>query len=731
MRVTTGVYDGEILREYHSDELLDRLAGLPSLLKADDAQLIAGGRNANIRVRIALTGGELDVLVKQFGSQSNLKNWVDTKFRTTKAQRSYQAALHLWQQGVATPAPIGYLERREGNHLLESYFLAVYEQGQAGFNEVLLHYLHHNPLCSQIMPLLQDVAKLCRNMHDAAYVHADLGNQNILFTGSVDSGFHSPKIIDLNRGRIHPQLSLQQRGQDLARLNLPSNLKLMFLDMYWGGPSPDELLRSHRTHSRRFALRVRSRKLRHPFREARIARTDSQLPADRKMPEARDLWIWDDYSDQPLAALDRRERSRNYPLGRGLRMVFDVLRFGPAIWLRYRQQLSSAFSTEIEMQGRIGMAVAPDGSTLNRELELLAGLGPVPALVRVACQDSQATVEAQIQLIKQLRDRGHAVKLALLQDRHAVKYPESWQQFVFSILDRVASDIDSIEFGHAINRVKWGLWSFSELRSFYGALPALQRRYPNLEISGPATIDFEYSFLLSALRLWPRQVKLSAVSHHLYVDRRGAPENLQNGFGAVEKFALAKAVAAGSPVEVSEVNWPIKGAGIHSPVTPPFSYPESATQEVFDSGVSESDAADFMLRYLVLAVCSGLVERVYWWRLLARGYGLVDIDDSGEISERPGYQALKQFLATLGCARLTHAELPKAGAQHKGLYQFRFQRPDGEQVVLCWSHGDVLKFPPLLQYGHVQDRAGNILQSPPVELTGSPVYLREVKSNEE
>lgn len=730
MRVTTDVYDGEIRREYHSEELLGRLADLPSLLQADAAQLIAGGRNSNIRIKIALSGGELDVLVKQFGSQSNLKNWVDTKFRTTKAQRSYQAALHLWQQGVCTPAPIGYLERREGNHLLESYFLAVYEQEQTGFNEVLLYYLHHNPLCSQIMPLLQDVAKLCRNMHDTGYVHADLGNQNILFTGNVDAGFHSPKIIDLNRGRIHPQLSLQQRGQDLARLNLPSNLKLMFLDMYWGGPSPDELLKSHRKHAQRFAFRVRSRKLRHPFREARIARADSQLPADRKMPAARDLWIWDDYSDQPLAALDRRERSRNYPFGRGMRMVLDMLRFGPAIWLRYRQQLRFAFSTTIEMKDRIGMAVAPDSSTLDRELELLAGLGPVPVLVRLARQDDPETIEARVQLIKELRGRGHGVKVAMLQDRHAVKHPQSWQQFVFSILDRVASDITSIEFGHAINRVKWGLWSFSELRSFYGVLPDLQRRYPNLEITGPATIDFEYPFMLSALRLWPKQVKLAAVSHHLYVDRRGAPENLQNGFGAVAKFALAKAVAAGSGVEVSEVNWPIKGTGVHSPVTPPFNYPESATQAVFDSGVSESDAADFMIRYLVLAVCSGLVERVYWWRLLARGYGLVDIDDDGETRERPGYQALKQFLATLGSARLTHAELPDAGAQHKGHYLFKFQRPDGEQVALCWSHGDALKFPPQLQYGHVEDRAGNILPSPPVELSGSPVYLREVKSNE-
>lgn len=731
MVFSAGKYHGEIRREFHCDEMLDALSRLPELLNEPDAELIAGGRNQNIRVALPSPRGTIAVMVKRFGTQSPIKDWLDTRFRQTKAMRSYQAALRLIQHEVGTPAPIAYLEMRQGSRLRESYFLTVYENGLTGFNEVLLYLLHHQASCSRLMPVLQEVARLCRAMHDAGFIHSDLGNQNILLSGDATSGYHSAKIIDLNRGRVSDELSLQQRGKDLVRLNIPSNIKLMFLDMYWGGPSPDALLSAHRLHSSLFAMRVGTRKLRHPIREARIAREESGLPADRIMPSARDHWLWDDYSDQPLAVIDRRERSRNYPRGRGLRLLRDLLLAGPAIWMVYRRYRQSAFAAPVEMKKRIGIALAPSEATLAAEMELLDRLGHVPVLLRIACQDSPEQRDFQVQLIRALSAKGYPVKLALLQNRMAVRFPRLWEEFVLRVLEQVAGLIDSVEFGHAINRVKWGVWDFQELRDFYGVLPVVQSRYPDLKISGPATIDFEYPFMLSALKLWPSQVRLATVSHHLYVDRRGAPENLQNGFSALEKFALAKAFAVASPahsdlVEVTEVNWPVKGTGIHSPVTPPFEYPQDSHSKQFDSGVSESNAADYMLRYLVLATGSGLVERVYWWRLLARGYGLVDIDQDGALRERPAFAALQHFLSVLGSAKVIQGSLPAAGNNYRGIFQIHFQCADKEEVVLCWAHGDAIQFPNNIRHAYLQDRTGKTISEPPVELTGSPVYFRQV-----
>jgi len=224
--------------------------------------------------------------------------------------------------------------------------------------------------------------------------------------------------------------------------------------------------------------------------------------------------------------------------------------------------------------------------------------------------------------VRELRRAGHTVGIALVQDRRALRYPDSWRAFAHAVLESVGDAIESVEVGHAINRVKWGVWGFDELRALYAPLPELQRRHPSLRFMGPAAIDFEYPAVFPALREWPRDVPLDALSHLLYVDRRGAPENPQDGFGAPEKFALGRAVARVAGAErfvVTEVNWPIRGTGAHAPIHAPYFPP---WRHAGDTGEDEDGYADYLLRYLCLTIGSGMVERVYWWRLAAHGFGL-------------------------------------------------------------------------------------------------------------
>ena len=110
-------------------------------------------------------------------------------------------------------------------------------------------------------------------------------------------------------------------------------------------------------------------------------------------------------------------------------------------------------------------------------------------------------------------------------------------------------------------------------------------------------------------------VRFDAVSALLYVDRRGAPENAQAGFDTVDKVVLLKAIAetaknAAGRVWITEVNWPL-WEGPHSPAGKSVS-------------VDEESQADYLVRYYLLALGTGLVERVFWWQLVARGYGLID-----------------------------------------------------------------------------------------------------------
>jgi hypothetical protein len=118
------------------------------------------------------------------------------------------------------------------------------------------------------------------------------------------------------------------------------------------------------------------------------------------------------------------------------------------------------------------------------------------------------------------------------------------------------------------------------------------------------------------------------------------------------------------------------------------------------------------------------VDRVYWWRLVSRGFGLVDDSNANDWRERPAYHMLSHFLNVLGNSTFEDAELPPRAGNRHGRYRFAFRRPDGEAVVLTYAHGPALAFPGNERYGYIEDATGRRLPSPPEMLGPGPVYLR-------
>jgi hypothetical protein len=134
---------------------------------------------------------------------------------------------------------------------------------------------------------------------------------------------------------------------------------------------------------------------------------------------------------------------------------------------------------------------------------------------------------------------------------------------------------------------------------------------------------------------------------------------------------LLKAIAdtaknAAGRVWITEVNWPL-WEGPHSPAGKSVS-------------VDEETQADYLVRYYLLALGTGLAERVFWWQLVARGYGLVDPADPAELLRRPAFFALKTLLRELDGCRLERV-LPAPEPARLWL----FRRPDGAAVAVGWS----------------------------------------------
>ena len=424
-----------------------------------------------------------------------------------------------------------------------------------------------------------------------------------------------------------------------------------------------------------------------------------------------------------------RDRSRFYPVSRHLRIVKETLAGALRVKREYETLLDGCYRNPVDVAGTVGVGVSPIADAFETQLALLDELGGPPVLVRFHHHWSDSQFAVAQAAAKQLRERGRPVSLALVQDRRAAMEPRRWDAFVGRVLDVLGEEAEYVEICHAINRVKWGIWGFDEHRRLLEAVAGMGDKYPGVRFTGPGVIDFEYPFLMAALRNVPEGLEFDALSHHLYVDRRGAPESRQGPFDSLGKFALARAIARWAPrcgdkLIVSEVNWPLKGTGVWSPVTSPY---ESPGPRFGDPSVTEDEYADYMIRYLATAVCSGLVARVYWWRLVARGFGLVDDTDAVRWRKRPAFRMLAHFLSLLGEGRFIEKRVPS-----EGVHLLVFETGDAERVCLAYSSAGVADIEMPFAFTGVTDAFGAEqtigVSGQRVRLCGRPVYLRGVGS---
>jgi hypothetical protein len=297
------------------------------------------------------------------------------------------------------------------------------------------------------------------------------------------------------------------------------------------------------------------------------------------------------------------------------------------------------------------------------------------------------------------------------QNRELVRDRARWRAALEEIGERFDGLASEAQIGHAINRSKWGVWNQREYAELVAAAGEVLGTARGMKILGPAVIDFELYATCIALDWADNPVRFDAVTSLLYVDRRGAPENRQAGLDAVDKATLLRAVISTSrhgdrPSWITEVNWPLR-EGPHSP----------AGRHV---AVSEEAQADYLARYYLLLLGSGLVERVYWWQLVARGYGLADRSDRA-LRRRPSWHALAFLQRALAGSRACgplQAPLP--------LRVHAFERAEGERWLVAWSEtGATASWRPAQAPRRIFDRDGHELALPPgcaIAVGSSPVY---------
>ena len=727
-------------------EASPRLAGedLPAVARrlldpASATATLHWGRNYIYRALLATAAGETAVAVKQFRERSLRARLLRARGQS-KAAKSFRMAEAFAAAGLSTPAPLLFAEAEGGDPT--AIFVTACLEGRLELRYLLR--ARNAGIDRESFPrmaaeaAIAAVARYARRMHDAGFFHRDFSIGNLLLLeGETANEIADVAVLDLNRCRRQRHVALRDRMRDLCRLPLErqGDRDLLLAAYFEPEAVPAAARRSYELARRGFLGKNRAKS---GLRGA-LARVKSWLvprgvhahipppPADAPV---RDRAVWDRLSDQPHQHAGRwaRARIRLADLPKHLRAGVALAGAVPRIRRRYRALVAQdAGALAAFAWPEPGVALRPWPEDPQALLAAFDRLGARRAMIRL--HPWQANHDAEWELARALADRGVELAFTLPQNRELVRDPARWEAAITEIARRFVPLGRCFQIGQAINRSKWGIWNYDEYLGLAARAAAILRGTAaevgaEVELFGPAVIDFEAHVTAAVVNLRaPRDLpdlRFDGLASLLYVDRRGAPENRQLGFDTEGKVRLLAAIAGtarrvAAPRQwISEVNWPLR-EGPHSP----------AGKSV---AVDEEAQADFLVRFFLLAGGGDRVERIDWWQLVAKGYGLCDPQADGTLRERPSFAALatliRELAGTTCHGPLEAAALPPGGRAYRFSRAAAGSRP-AEEIVVAWSTAGALDWTPPEAPQRIVDRDGQelALASSPQRLLPAPRYF--------
>lgn len=365
--------------------------------------------------------------------------------------------------------------------------------------------------------------------------------------------------------------------------------------------------------------------------------------------------LWDAKSEQPFRI------SRNRKLWPRLRCTFSeyfksvllAAVLAPAIAVRHLKLAQGAVphgwkTRSDNIRDFMGLAVALESCPPDLLASEIRDLGIKHLLLRIPVWE----VDQLPKYEKFLRDVPDCeVVVTIMQNRRNVIDRSLWRENLFRIVEMCWPRVKTFQIGQGMNRSKWGCFTVGEFLAMASEAESLRPKFPGIQFVGPGVLDFEpFAMIRGVAHGFP--IRWDIVGSALYVDRRGSPRNRQlKIFDFKQKIYNTIACIIGRKkvkprLWITEVNWPLKNANGYAP---------TSEKEC----VSEEESAVYLREYYEDAWETRLVERVYWWQLVAKGFGLIDIDDEGNLRRRPSYTAFRKLLEEGINPPPEKAELPR------------------------------------------------------------------------
>ena len=376
---------------------------------------------------------------------------------------------------------------------------------------------------------------------------------------------------------------------------------------------------------------------------------------------------WDSFSDQPHVIKNKAYKRSLYKRGALSSLkTFLFLPILPIISLRLLFIEKYRIGQKINNIGLcVNVTETPGDQTHvtdEQTVALVEELGIEDLLIRIPLSDIE-NLDTYITFIK--RFKGKRLLINVLQDRRHVEDLDRLKQSLRKIFEALSEQTKVFQIGNAINRKKWAFISVEEYLHFFSVAQTLRdEQFPEISLLGGNIIDFEVPNFARSI-FHRKKIKYDGVAVQLYVDRRGAPENRQFGFDLVAKIKcffdlIYISKKASNKLYITETNWPLLE-------TEPFA------PAVGDCMVNEEDQARYLIRYFLLMIASGRVEKCYWHQLVAPGYGLID-NRGKKVRKRKAFYCLKALLSLFNDTRVT---------------RFERKRNGGTSLTACNEHGNI------------------------------------------
>lgn len=422
--------------------------------------------------------------------------------------------------------------------------------------------------------------------------------------------------------------------------------------------------------------------------------------------------------------------------------LFGVLEAVSAIprWLRLSHVVVPGTKVPNDFFG-INVATNQDPKCDDYIVECLQEL----QLTQVRMSYSYDSVDAPAErLLQRLLEEGYSVLLDLLpsaSDARRMHRDTSvqarWGAFVEQTLERYGTQVEAVEIGNTPNR---GRWSGHDAPGYLATwrIAAAVAENTQTRLAGPNISDFEPIYNVGFLRAMQLEHSVPSIqTDNLFVERVVQPEAYDHrvaGRFATGTLQLNLVKKARILVDIART---------HGIETTWCTYTCWTRKRLSRWHVEpEQKNADYLVRYLIIAAASGVLNRVYWGPLICQRDGLIACGDHNypKIDNVSYYQEVRgqvenferspAFSALGFCTRmLRNATCTFAYSEVGGLNHYSFEDAKGSvwHAVWCMDQGQFslheLYEPELLTNATIQGPDGQELEATMLSISERPLIL--------